>query len=273
MKIVTTVFEYSRKPYNYREMHRVFKESCKKHIPTVEFVTIPIYGVTDQKDGKRPGCWSNTVKLREYVRFIDKVNDDVILADCDMLCLQDARHAFEGEFDIGVTMKGDDHKTRCVVNGGIIFVKNTEAAKEWMREFQRINDKMYADEMFHNVWKKKYYGMNQTAMGYMLEMYDKAIVKEFPTQVWNNCDVNWANINDETVFVHIKSMLRDAIFSGVGYSDYEIAMKAWYEYQKEGAYRILPMSSREAKRRRKQKVVGKIRINPDARTRGKLRRL
>lgn len=269
MKIVTTRFKYAGKPFNYKVMHDVFVRSCRKEMPGVKVVTLDIDNVVPKKDGKRPGCLSNTVKLEKFAEYVKGCDEDLILADCDMLCNGDARRAFEDyDFDIAITVKEEGHNTRCRINGGIIFVRNTPEAKAWIAEFNNVNKRMYEDLEFHNKWIKKYFGMNQSAMGYMLETYDKARVIELPTVIWNNCDPDWNYITDETVFVHIKSALRDAVFSRVGYLDHEKGMKLFYAYTGNPEYTVKPITY--AQRRRKGRKKNYI-VHSESRVRSRLR--
>ena len=252
MKIVTTKFKYAGKPFNYDVMHDVFIQSCRKEMPDVDVVTIPIDNVKKVQDNKRPGYLSNTVKLKKYADFVMFCDEDLILADCDMLCNGNAEVVFkELDFDIAITVKNPGHGTRCRINGGIIFVRDTPKAKAWVKEFNEVNEKMYKDEKFHKQWAEKYFGMNQAAMGYMIDASDnEAKVIELPTRTWNNCDPDWDYVTDDTVFIHIKSSLRDAIFSHYGYKDHEKAMQLFYAYTGETDYKIRATTYAKRKRGR-----------------------
>ena len=264
MKILTTLFNYPLKPHDYNELHEVFLLSCKKHMPDVEVVTLKLQ-VPIVRDNKRPGCWVNTVKLREMVKYVETCNDDIILADCDMLCTAPAYDAFKEDFDIAVTFK-DKPQGRCPLNGGIIFVKNTPLAHDWLKKLSEVNDQMYSNKSFHDEWMAKYFGMNQAAMGYMIENSGHlAKVVRYSTQKWNNCDYDWVNFNEETVFVHVKGPLREAIFQRVGYSDHAKIMKIWYTYTKDQSFSVKAYEYKDRKSRRPSK-------NLDARIRDRLRR-
>ena len=232
-------------------------------MPEVEVVTLKLE-VPAVRDGKRPGCWVNTVKLQELSKYIASCDDDVIMADCDMLCTKEAGDIFERDFDIAVTFK-DKPQGRCPLNGGIILIKNTPLAHDWILKLSEINDKMYFNKDFHNQWMGKYFGMNQAAIGYMIEASGhEAKVIRLSTQKWNNCDYDWINFNEDTVFVHVKGPLREAIFQRVGYSDHAKIMKIWYTYTKDQSFSVKSYNYADRKSRRPPK-------NPEARTRGRLR--
>ena len=164
------------------------------------------------------------------MKYLESCNDDVIIADCDMLCTAPAYHAFDADFDIAYTRKPDGHKTSCPLNGGIIMVRNNVIAHDWMQQLCMINDAMYANKEFHDTWKKRYYGQNQAAMGFMLESNHPARIHAYETVVWNCIDIDWKYFNSETVFVHIKGALRDAIQNRISFPDVEEIMRQWYSY-------------------------------------------
>lgn len=215
MVIVTTVFKYQGKPSDYKRLYNAFVKSCKKHMPNVTIKTLSL-DVPQAKDSRKPGLWTNTAKLRAQVECIRKIKHDVVLADCDMLCLNPIDDVFKKyDFDIGITTKPPGAKSSCRINGGVIFIRNTPAARAWIEELLTINNRMYNDPAFHNKWRKKYYGMNQSALGYMTEKAKtKAKVKEFRTTIWNAVDCDWDKISSKTRLVHIKGKLRECIDKG-----------------------------------------------------------
>ena len=238
MTIITTVFEYKDKPFDYKLLHEVFLKSVNKHMPDVRVISL-VLDVPQAKDDRKPGLWTNTVKLREQVKTIESIDDDIVLADCDMLCLKTCEDIFNQDFDIGYTVKPLSKMTKSRINGGIIFVKNTQKAKDWMKELLYINNKMYLDPNFHNIWRNKYFGMNQSAMGYMIEASgNKAKTLALPTRIWNAVDCDWRSINIETRFVHIKGKLRNCILNRCGYPWMEGIMRTWYSYTDDLSYEL-----------------------------------
>jgi hypothetical protein len=230
MKIITTVFDYARTSFDYQQLYDVFVASCRKHMPDVEVVTLEL-DVPMQKDDRKPGLWINTCKLRAQVEYLEHTDDDVVFCDCDMLCLRSNEDVWNMPFDIGYTEKPAWKKTRCRLNGGVVFVRNTERAHAWMRKLLEINDRMYYDYRFHKPWRVKYFGMNQSAMGYMIEMHPEiADVVSLPTQVWNAVDCDWQYVNEETRFVHIKGKLRHCVFLREGYPWMYDILKEWSSY-------------------------------------------
>jgi hypothetical protein len=162
----------------------------------------------------------NGVKLRLWVEFLEKTKENVIFADCDMMALQSAEHAFDIPFDVAYTAR--TKIKRIPMNGGIMMARPTKAAKSFFREMLEVNDRMFKDLRFHHIWRCKYAGMNQAAFGYTLnEGKSKAKLHEYKTIEWNAVDCDWQYINEKTVFLHTKSKLRKIVLG-------EIKMKPEY---------------------------------------------
>lgn len=216
MTLATVVFNYPDIHFPYQELHDVFRQSFIEHNPDIPFHTIRIDVPIDRSHADA-GCWSNTAKLRAWVEFVEHADDDVILADCDMFCLGSAAHAFDEDFDVAYTALTVPQRGR-PLNGGIVMIRNSIMGRSWLYALRSINEMMYANPSFHKQWVGKYAGMNQTAMGYMLEKYsDVFTVHAYRTREWNAVDCDWREDLSKTVFVHIKSLLRSGVTTPNGY--------------------------------------------------------
>lgn len=215
MTLATVVFDYPDIHFPYQQLHDVFRTSFIEHNPDIPFVTIRIEVPIDRSHDDA-GCWSNTAKLRAWTKFIRETDDDVILADCDMFCIGSAARAFDIEFDIAYTKLTVPQRGR-PLNGGIVMVRNTIAARRWITRLMWVNEAMYTDPAFHQRWRRKYAGMNQSAMGYMIETapIGDCAVHAYSTSEWNAVDCDWRVIDESTVFVHMKSALRRAAVDGL----------------------------------------------------------
>ena len=92
---------------------------------------------------------------------------------------------------------------------------------------------MYKDRHFHIEWQNKYLGMNQAAFGYIYEIAKPDVTMlELPTIKYNAVDCDWKNVDEETLFIHIKSELRRMVLMNME-PDREFAycMREWYKYQ------------------------------------------
>jgi len=213
--------------YHYDRLLEVFERSVRRHMPQAKVESIILPSEERTKD-MHCGKWANTKKLRVWADYIEKAKDDIILADCDMIMVKSAEHAFGEPFDIAYTQKTKIGKVP--FNNGIIMVRPTRAAKDFMWRWVEVNEQMYLDKAFHAEWNKKYKGMNQTAFGYLLETGDhNAQLHAYQTREWNAVNSDWAHIDEKTVFVHIKGELRTSVLAGrapVGAALYPAAL--WY---------------------------------------------
>lgn len=234
VKIITVQFNFpvENNRADYEVLLNVFRESCRRTMPNAKFVEVMIPAPTIPEGGNI-SFLSNTVKLREWRKQIDQATENVILADCDMLALKSAEEVFDLDFDIAYTERT---KTgHLPLNGGIIFVKPTEMAREFFAAFEYWNQAMYEDAKFHEKWREKYRGMNQAAFGYLLETnVHGAKVIGVPCQKYNAVNNDWHNIDGETCFVHFKSELRKMILARQRPNGrYEKAMIEWYKIASE----------------------------------------
>jgi hypothetical protein len=230
VKIFTVCFEYKDRP-EYAKLLRVFRESVRMHMPDVEFVEIHPPAPPYEPD-RIPGFLDNTIKLQHWLKFFRETNDNIIFADCDMLAVRDGRHAFDPDFDIAYTAITPPYKA--ILNGGIIMTKPTEAAHRFMTELYEINNLMFQDIPFHEIWRAKYAGMNQAAFGCVLETgISGAKIHKYMTWEWNAIDRDLKLINAKTVFIHMKSKIRELVMAGKAPTGvYSGAMQKWYDVRR-----------------------------------------
>lgn len=226
MKIVSVQFDYPGQN-RYDKLAQVLTYSIKKNCPNADFELIKLKAPDIKKKIKSKSFASNTLKLEYWLKALKETTDNIIFIDCDMLVLGDLSSAFLSDFDIGYTKRTS---SRIPYNGGVVFVKNTPQAIEFIELWNKINKKMYNDYSIHRPWRDKYAGMNQAAFGYVLEKEKyNAKLKSFPCAEWNACVEDWVKINDNTKIVHVKGGLRRAVIGqrpGNGYQ-YRRAILLW----------------------------------------------
>jgi hypothetical protein len=205
VRIVTAVF--GGEPY--ARFALVFRASCRQAMPGVRFSTVK--GRTPVDDGRPWDCRMNTEKLRLWMEAAERwPRENLVLADCDMLAVGDVTHVFEDHgFDIGYTARSES----LPLNGGILFIRPTRAARRWLAALARINAAMRRDPAFHAPYRDRYHGMNQAAMGFLLEQPIASVrVRAFPCRRYNAVGLDdWRKMGPETVFVHVKSSLRKVV--------------------------------------------------------------
>lgn len=106
------------------------------------------------------------------------------------------------------------------MNGGVVFVRNNKAGKDFIKEWAKANKFLYQDILkthgtkHHRYWRSRYGGMNQAAYGYMIHNVDYAArIKEFQCSEWNACVEHWRNAALNPRIIHVKSQLRTAVMS------------------------------------------------------------
>ena len=231
MQIVTVQFNYPKRS-NYKLLLDVFRYSCLKYMPRVKFNQICIKAPVNNT-GRALNFNYNSVKLKHWLDFLKSTKDTVILADCDMIALRSATHAFKYDFDIAYTER--TRIKRIPNNGGIIFVRPNRRSINFFTEMLRVNNKMLHDKKFHEIWRHRYAGMNQAAFGYMLQRYTGQIkLHKYKTIEFNAVDCDWPHINNKTVFVHCKSKLRKKILGEQrGRQEYNGVAGIWHKLYKE----------------------------------------
>jgi hypothetical protein len=251
MIIVTVSFNYPPE-YNladYEMLARVFRHSCSKYCPEAKFLDIKVDPpILPDGDRHALNFLYNTIKLEEWLRIIEETDENIILADADMVAIRPFSESeiFDQEFDVGYTERtevrlrkdkntrqywGDVKIRRMPMNGGIMFVKSTEPARDFFRQYKEVNQRLYDNGYEHQKWRVKYAGMNQAAFGCLFETGQyEAIVKSFPCRIWNAVDTDWPHIlRCGTVFVHMKSRLRRLVLGQkLPFGNYKAAMQSWY---------------------------------------------
>lgn len=236
MRLVTVSFNYPKqlKRPDYARLLDVFEASVKRHIPGCEMRSIRM-DPPDHRGVRKVPFLSNTKKLQiwtQEVRSAVADGENLIVADCDMLCTGDPSHVFQDKgFDVAYTVR-DDH-TNIPLNGGILFVRPTEASVRFFDRWAEVDTAMYEDWNMHVPWRIKYAGMNQASFGYLLENQGEVPgvrLKELPTRFYNAVNTDWHRITSQTVFIHIKSKLRKYVLNSTPPNgNYRPVMLKWYE--------------------------------------------
>jgi hypothetical protein len=155
--------------------------------------------------------------------------------------LKDLAPVFEKDFDVAVTK----HSMGSLpYNGGVVFVKNTQKAKNFMRLWAEVNMKMFKTPAYHSKYIKKYAGMNQAAFGAVINefkdrfYFDKenhndmqSHVLNLPCSIYNLCRGYWPMVNADSNIIHIKSELRQACLYDRTSRETEKCYALWKKYE------------------------------------------
>jgi hypothetical protein len=257
VRIVTCHFEYGNSEA-YNKLSKVFEFSVKKNIPDIELeiVTLP---KQDRVPGKIPVFATNTIKLGIWADIMATAVEPIIFCDADLLLLKDPTPAFDADFDVCFTRR----TAKIPFNGGVVFTRPTDQAKKFFSEWKEVNRQMYLDPIFHRAWRKKYAGMNQAALGYILEKnVCDAKIHYLPCSRWNACDEEWETLSEDTVFLHVKGWLRATLLGNKPklYEKYKIACNLWKDYEQAMLLEYGPMPKKVEEQiiKKKQKKSGVI---------------
>lgn len=193
MKAVTVVFDYG-KENAYHRLVKVLEHTWQENAG----IPLEVHRIKAPEVGRRHrSFYSNTRKLEIWQERFDQ---DTIFVDADMLCLRDPSIGFDMIDDVGIT----DRSGNFPINGGVMFMKYTQRGREFMDRFQEINDRMLVEKDFHKKWQAKYAGINQSAIGYLIEneFQDYDLLPE----KFNLCD-GWDSWRG-AYLIHVKGNLR-----------------------------------------------------------------
>jgi hypothetical protein len=222
--IITSCFETQRG--HYGDLLKVFKYTASLYMPDADLIVIDKQPVIDMSRGNTYGAM--TARLNQWSEIIQDIKGNIILADVDMFFLDDITDVFNKyDFDVAYTARRSKWKP---INGGMVFIR--DGAQKFVNIWAKVNNKMHRDIEYHNKWRKKYKGMNQPALGYLIENPHKhgMKLKALPCLEYNACDQEWKHINENTKVIHLKRALRKAL-DGKPVKGSEKILEMWRGYR------------------------------------------
>lgn len=261
MTYIVVQFDYHNRRGMYKKLLDVFLKSVEENDPENDVVVKMV-----QPPGvKTKHCFSsNTHKLAIWVEEMLKLPEghEICFIDCDMMVLQSPNDVFENDFDIAYTKRPHPKGHRLPVNGGVVFCRNNERSRDLMKLWEKINNEMFNNRKFHEQWRKKYAGMNQSAFGYIMEhpnLYDAKMIP-VPCNTYNVCNEYWSGVgeDDNIRIVHIKSQLRKMCLSGVCHMPKNReALQKWLELNEKVTGKKTVIINSPNQKRKKFKPVGR----------------
>lgn len=157
---------------------------------------------------------ANTYKLEAWIEAVDGADngDELVLLDADMMITGPLDAIWDRPFDIAYTTRQD-----CPVplNGGVVFMRVSPASRRWAALWLEENAAMFRSADEYAPWRRRYQGLNQAALGKMLETRAAdhgASVLAVPCATWNCENTAWASFDPQTTrIVHVKDVLRNAV--------------------------------------------------------------
>lgn len=212
-------------PEWYERLARVLRHSAKKHSPgwTVDVRQIePSTPRTVALGGSSQSSFAyNTHKLIDWNGVVQRAAEGsrLLITDADMMVLRPLDPVWDHEFDIALTEKRA--VTRLPLNGGVVFLRVNARSRRWFKAWLDWNMRLIGDGALHRGYRARYCGMNQAALGALLENggRDLAHVIELPCAEWNCESATWRFFDraHPPRMVHLKSGLRRGLMDPVKY--------------------------------------------------------
>ncbi len=222
----------------FEKLARVLECSARVHCPDWE--------IQIEKLGRPTGLTSamgvsahvdNTHKLERWKAILDQAEDGrpILLIDTDTVILRELEPIWRQDFDVAFTTKPAD--SRFPLNGGVMFVRAGAASRWFLAKWAATNRVFLTDRRYsHNPLRKKFGGINQAALGAVLQQTLPDVrVCELPCSEWNCEDESWQKFGPQTRILHIKSGLRREVLKLYGprpkfaHAD---CVQAWKQYEK-----------------------------------------
>ncbi len=190
----------------------------------------------------------NTQKMDAWAAVIAEAEEGarVLLIDADTMVLRSLDDVWANEFDLAYTVKAS--AIRFPFNSGVVFFRVSEATRRFAAAWQAENVRLLESPKEHVVWRSKYGGCNQAALGAMLEGGVVARlglrVQALPCAEWNCEDSSWPAFSPErTRIVHLKSALRRGVFSlGPMTIRLRPLVNLWRQFERESFGGVVPES-------------------------------
>lgn len=211
---------------HWARMARALERSAAEHAP--DWVR-QIERIQSTAAGKYD---TNVAKLERWAAFVDGCDngDEVCLIDSDCFVARPLDPVWKHLLDVAVAFKGT---ARLPFNAGVIFLRVNGRTRAFMHEWLSINHRMQQDRAFHRQYERTYSGINQAALGYMLERpgglgLDLA---RLDAAEWNACAPQFW-VQPTARIYHVKSTLRQLAQSNVRSGPYAHALNLWHGYAK-----------------------------------------
>lgn len=206
---------FSDSPYIYRRMARALENSVKANSPKTHIDIVEITA-SDQDlwhigRGGLSTFTHNTRKARHHHRSLEKASDGELICfiDCDTFVLQDLSGIDEfDQFDLGITYRPANNKYK--FNSGVVFVRASDSTRELYHRWAEEAKYMLGHRDYFSAYHSSYGGINQSALGSLMERGYTAHLNVFnmQTRYWNALSDEHPRALEEAKIVHLVGPLR-----------------------------------------------------------------
>lgn len=194
---------------HFARLRRVFEASAREVMPGVriEVAELTASGSPPRLRARARGNRRDDINraFLTTAAMAWRSPDPVAVCDMDLMFLRPIEDVWERPFDVAVTRR----EWKSPWNTGLWFMRPTEAARTFVAEWAALARYFALHEPAE---VERHSGIDQAALARALDRNTQACVLELPCRHWNSTQSEWAQIDDETRVVHVKSALRRACF-------------------------------------------------------------
>ena len=214
---------------DFRRLANVLEYSARRHAPAWRLDVRHVPPATGYRSTLGvPAHENNSAKLDHWRDVIASAadGDRVLLIDADTMITGSLDDAWDRSFDLAYTTAAD----RLPLNAGVVFVNVSDRSRGFLEQWAAVNRSFLGDANALRPWRNRYAGINQAALGFMLERAGHGCqVERLDGVIWNCEDSNWRRFDpDVTRIVHVKSDLRRAILRGHSRPALANIVTAWH---------------------------------------------
>jgi hypothetical protein len=194
---------------------RVLAYSAAAHSPAWRIEMHQMAPPSRSAPGMSEASVANTQKLESWAGVVRDAPDDdlILLIDADTMVLRSLDPVWDRPFDVAYTVR--PQSAGFPFNAGVVFVRVNARSRAYIDRWRIENRGMLDHPDRFSLWRRRFGGINQAALGYLLSQDDHgAQLLPLPCPEWNCEDSSWALYDPAvTRIVHVKSALRKALFS------------------------------------------------------------
>lgn len=210
MKIVTVYF--MRKRY-YSKLLKAFKNSAKKIMPKIKVEILkskpPLNEIEDKYKRRKKDVEFAFKKITNYI-LSSKSKEVIAVCDVDLMFLKPITDIENMSFDIALTVR--ESKTK--YNTGLWFCRPTKKTRIFIKKWIRNTHLLMCKFERNLQYILRQGGIDQAGLFMTLEKNPDMDINiiELPCQEWNATQSEWKYVDEKTRVIHVKSMLREAVF-------------------------------------------------------------
>lgn len=215
MRLLSCYFT-SRRPSDdtWPRLARALERSVRLHSPGWE-VRIEEHGAKNiAGDRLTSQDMANTQKLRWWAAQVLNAADGarLLLCDTDVFVTGSLTPVWDHPFDVAYTVRANH---RIPFNAGVVFVRVNDASRWFIGNWAAENERLAGSHERRRQLRPRFVGINQSALGLVLDQPSPAKVAALPCLEWNCEDSSWDLFDPGvTKIVHVKGALRRDVLAG-----------------------------------------------------------